>query len=165
MTGNRQQTCLLDFRVDDIVMETDLRQVDGIIVDHRRFRLSGGRGRLWRCLREGHAGHRHEQLRKTGAFAGYAAAVTVASTTLVLSSRSRLSCSTNSDSNDSTTAERLSVIDLAWLTKSSFKVRCTGRFRAALKPVFMFRLRYAHYMRILILWSNPPYSAAGLTTP
>jgi hypothetical protein len=37
----------------------------------------------------------------------------------------------NSASSDSTTPERLSVIDLAWLTKSSFKVRLTGRLRAA----------------------------------
>jgi hypothetical protein len=78
-------------------------------------------------------------------------AAIVASTTLVFTNLSRLSRSTKSDSNDSTTPERLSVIDLAWLTKSSFKVRLTGRFRAAvLKAVFMFRLQYAHYMRILI---------------
>jgi hypothetical protein len=72
-------------------------------------------------------------------------AAIVASTTLAFTSRSRLSRSTNSDSNDSTTPERLSVIDFAWLTKSSFSVRLTGRFRAAaLNPVFMLRLHYAH---------------------
>jgi hypothetical protein len=76
---------------------------------------------------------------------------TVASTTLAFTKRSLRSRSTNSDSNDSTTPERLSVIDLAWFTKSSFKVKLTGRLRAAaLKPAFMFSLQYAHYMRITI---------------
>jgi hypothetical protein len=90
-------------------------------------------------------------------------AATVASTTFVFTSRSRLSRSTNSDSNDSTTAERLSVIDLAWLTKSVFKVKLTGRFRAAaLKLAFILRLQYAHYMRIWMPQSISRFTS-GLT--
>src|SRR5258708_22305582 len=74
---------------------------------------------------------------------------TVVTSALVFSRRSLRSRPTNSASSDSTTAERLSVIDLAWFTRSSFKVRLTGRLRAsALKSAFMLRLRYAHYMRI-----------------
>jgi hypothetical protein len=55
----------------------------------------------------------------------------VASTTVVFIKHSLRFRSTNSDSNDSTTPERLSVINWAMLTKSWFKVKLTGRFRAA----------------------------------
>jgi hypothetical protein len=82
-------------------------------------------------------------------------AAIVVSTSLVLNNRSRLSRTTNSDNNDSTRPERLSVIDLARLTKFSFRVRLTGRFRtAALELDFIDCLLYAHYMRIRIFWST-----------
>jgi hypothetical protein len=80
---------------------------------------------------------------------------TVASTAFDCCNRSRCTLLTNSESNPSTTPERLSVIDLAWLTKSSFKVRLTGRFLApASKLAFMLGLLYAHDMRIAIRRSS-----------
>src|SRR5271165_3665577 len=69
-----------------------------------------------------------------------------------LSRRSRL---TKSESSDSTTPERLSVKDFASLTKSSLRVKLTGRFLVAVSElVFMRYLRYAHYMRIHVAWSS-----------
>jgi hypothetical protein len=68
-------------------------------------------------------------------------AVTAVSATFDFCNRSRFTLLTNSVSNPSTTPERLSVIDLAWLTRSSFKVRLTGRFLAvASKSADMFGL-------------------------
>jgi hypothetical protein len=57
-------------------------------------------------------------------------AFTVASTDLDFARRSWSAAATYANSRDSTTLDKLSVRFLALLTKSSFKVRLTGRFRA-----------------------------------
>jgi len=80
---------------------------------------------------------------------------TAACTASDLCNCSRRSRLTNSESSDSTTPETLSVSDFASFTKSSLRVKLTGRFLAAVSQlVFMLYLRYAHDMRIDVAWSS-----------
>src|ERR1700736_2335286 len=85
---------------------------------------------------------------------------TVASMVFALAKRCFRSRSTKSERSDSTTPDRLSVIPFACCTKSSFKVRLTGRFRASklcrdfiAPPICAL---YAHPLgATIILWWGP----------
>jgi hypothetical protein len=71
------------------------------------------------------------------------------STALAFSRRASSAPATKPDSSDSTTWDKLSVKAFACSTKSLFKVRLTGRLRAAVSQSdLMAHLRHAHSMHV-----------------